>query len=124
MIHFNFTILSSDWYIFSLYSGPASNFSATPNRRSVGLSWSPPFNYTADGDIDQYSVYCNITGSYDSKTIKEYEVYTKNLSASLFPLSPFTNYSCCIEVLWTNGDISESSCVDVRTLEDCKFDKT
>ena len=108
-------------FTLSIFIGPVSNLVVAPFRRNISLTWSPPANHTSDGEIDQYRVYCNITSSSAPlQSLRGDGLYTKNLSAVLSPLSPFTDYICCVEAMWANGDISNGNCSEVQTLEDSK----
>lgn len=80
--------------------------------RSVVLIWSPPEDEAhRDGDIIQYKVNCDTTGSIITS------IDTKRNSTVLTELLPYHEYTCCVAIETTNGK-SAHTCLEFTTLEE------
>ena len=82
---------------------------------SLHMDWEEPELDAWDGTVSGYGIECSSDfGYYHENTFgggqREYDVYN---------LLPFSNYSCCVLAMTTNGN-SKYSCDAEQTLQDSK----
>ena len=81
----------------------------------IDISWNPPIADPQDGIVLNYSISCSSLEWNGNVTLPwYYNHYQWN------DLVPFTNYTCCVNALTTNG-LSSSTCDTEQTLEDSKY---
>ena len=126
MIHYIYKFHFIVKYIFLNYSilstGPPQNASVNATAPTeIDISWNPPIADPQDGIVLNYSISCSSLEWNSNITLSwHYNHYQWN------DLVPFTNYTCCVKALTTNG-LSSSACDTEQTLEDSKnnnFDDT
>ena len=86
------------------------------SSRTLGLEWENPLLDDRDGTVTSYEVNCTSTFGY------YYFVSVAGgvLECDIVDLALFSNYSCCVRALTTNG-YSNSACAMEQTLQDSKL---
>lgn len=89
--------------------GGVTNITTVARIRELTLSWTLPHDYDEDGNFTGLLVTCNEKQYFTNVTTE----------ATLYSLTPFTNYTCCITPKWFS-DSGPVNCTTSITLQDGK----
>ena len=94
---------------------------AMPFQQCIELSWLPSDDYLQDGEFLQYNISCFPNSTVNQDSNSEFEIIidsADNTSIDVYPLTPFTTYTCCVTMQWVLNGVGPPNCTTTQTLQD------